>query len=76
MIVKKNILNIIFNHLRFINKKKFTKNMENASSPFRTVSQINLSFFNSPRKNKTPNNKKNRKNNNSGAASPYYNKNI
>ena len=50
--------------------------MENASSPFRTVNQINLSFFNSPRKNKTPNNKKNRKNNNSGAASPYYNKNI
>ena len=69
MIVEKNILNTKFNHLHVINKQKniiLNKKYGKLSSPFRTVNQINLSFFNSPRKNKTPNNKKNRKNNNSG----------
>ena len=47
--------------------------MASSSSPFRTVNQINLSFFNSPRANITPS--KNRQSGNS-AASPYHNRGI
>eukprot|EP00943_MAST-04B_sp_MAST-4B-sp1_P004638 g4638.t1 len=47
--------------------------MATSSSPFRTVNQINLSFFNSPRANKTPS--KNGQSGNS-AASPCYNTGI